>query len=121
MITLMPSFLIFNIPAGIPLLIIISLFIAGIAEFRQGHIGRVSIFLNAILLWEIFYNSWTILPDLIRYYLNLGSIFGAVAILTYLPKISLPTEFYKISFVLYGSLSLIVAIFGSIYFQIPLF
>ncbi len=56
-----------------------------------------------------------------KYYLNLGSIFGVIAILTYLPKISLPTEFYKVSFVLYGSLSLIIAIFGSIYFKIPLF
>ncbi len=58
MITLMPSFLVFSIPAGVSLLFIIGLFIASIAEFRQGHVGRVSIFLNALLLWEIFYNSW---------------------------------------------------------------
>ena len=118
--SLFPSFLIFNFPAGISILVILGLFVAGLSEIRQGHIGRVSIFLNAILLWEIFYNSWNILPTLFQFYLNLGTFMGAVAIFTYIPNKSLPSIFYKISFVLFGSLSLILSILGAFYFKIPL-
>lgn len=115
-----PSQLIFPLPAGISILILIGLLIAGIVEIRQGHIGRVAIFLNALLLWEIFYGSFNNLPPLYQYYLNVGSIIGLVAIITYFPKVSLRTEFYTFAYILYGSFSVLVAIIGAIYFKIPI-
>ncbi len=109
-----------NLPVGIPILIIIGLLIAGIAERRQGHIGRVAIFLNALLLWEIFYGSFAISPLIYQYYLNIGSVVGLIALIAYIPRQSLPTEFYAFSYIFYGTLSALVAIIGAIYFNIPL-
>jgi hypothetical protein len=108
------------LPAGISLLIMLGLLVAGIAERRQGHIGRVAIFLNAILLWEIFYGSFASLPLLYQYYLNIGSIVGLIAIIAYIPRRSLPTEFYTFAYLFYGSFSVLLAIIGAVYFNIPL-
>ena len=43
------------IPKIISYVALIGLMIAGIAEFRQGHIGRIGIAGNAFLLWQIFF------------------------------------------------------------------
>ena len=120
MIHLIPSFLIINIPAGISIIVLVGLFIAGIAEFRQGYIGRVAIFLNALLLWEIFFGIWGSLPQLFQLYLNIGSIVGLIAIISYFPRISLPKEFYTFCYIFYGSISIIVAVIGALYLKIPL-
>jgi len=99
------------LPKSISMLAIIVLIFTGIVEFRQGHIGRVGIFANAFLLWQIFYSSWQILPNWFQLYLDVGTAVGIVALLAYLAKEKLPTEFYQISFILYGSFSVILAIF----------
>ena len=121
MISFIPHFLVVEIPKVIPLIILLGLLIAGIAEFRKGYIGRIAIFLNALLLWQIFYGAWANLPNYFQGYLNIGSVIGLIALITYIPKISLPTYFYKFAYVFYGSISIIIAIFGAIYFKIPLF
>jgi len=120
-IILFPSSLILDIPRGIFLIGLIGVFVAGIAEFRKGHIGRPAIFVNAILLWQIFFSIWANLPNWMQLYLNGGSIAGLIAIIAYFPKWKLPTKFYKICFILYGSISIIVVIAISIYLKIPLF
>ncbi len=120
MIALFPN-LILDIPRVVFLLGLIGVFIAGIAEFRQGHIGRIAIFINALLLWQIFYPVWTTLPLLIQGYLNIGSIVGLIAVIAYFPKWSLPTKFYQFCYYLYGSFSIIGVILLSIYLKISLF
>jgi len=94
--------------------------LAGIMERRQGHIGRVGIAINAFSLWQLFYRSWTVLPELVQWYLNLGTIFALVAVLSYLARESLPTEFYSLAFLLYGSLSIVIAVLGAIWWGVPI-
>jgi hypothetical protein len=86
------------------------LILASIMQFRQGHIGRIGIAGNAFLLWQIFYPKWNILPGWFQWYLNLGTIFAVVAIISYLFKFSMPSVFYDMAFWLYGSLSIIFAL-----------
>jgi len=97
------------VPKIISYIGLIGLIIAGIAEFRQGHIGRLGIAANAFLLWQIFFNVFTQLPIWFQWYLNIGTLFAIIAIPSYLFKFSLPKEFYQISFILYGSFSIIIA------------
>ena len=108
------------IPKVISLLAIAGLVLFGIAEFRRGHIGRIAIAGNAFLLWQIFFSSWNALPNWFQWYLNIGTIFAIIAIPSYLFKESLPKEFYQVAFVLYGSVSVIIAIIIAIYLKIPL-
>ncbi len=121
-IAFFPESLIFSIPKGIFLIGLIGILVAGIVEYRQGHIGRPAIFINALLLWQIFYSVWAMLPSFLQWYLNLGSVVGIVALIAYIPitRFKLPKEFYTVSYFLYGSLSIIAVIIGAIYFKIPL-
>lgn len=119
-IALFPQFLTFDIPRGLFLLGLVAVFVAGITEFRQGHIGRPAIFINALFLWQIFFSVWGILPVWMQWYLNVGSIAGLIAIIAYVPKWRLPTEFYQFCYYAYGSLSIIIVIFLSIYLKIAL-
>ena len=98
------------IPKIISYIALAGLIIAGIAEFRQGHIGRLGIAGNAFLLWQIFFPVWATLPNWFQWYLNVGTILAVIAIPSYLFKFSLPTEFYKFAFIAYGSFSIILAI-----------
>jgi len=120
-ISFFPSSLVLDIPKGIFLIGLVGIFIAGLVEFRQGHIGRPAIFANALLLWQIFFSVWSTLPLWLNWYLNIGSIVGMIAIISYIPRHHLPTEFYKFCFILYGSLSILLVIGFSIYLKIPLF
>ena len=115
-----PENLIFSIPKGIFLVGLAGILVAGIAEFRQGHIGRPAIFINALLLWQVFFSVFATLPVWLQWYLNIGSIVGIIAILAYIPRQKLPTEFYQFCYYAYGSLSIILVIFMSIYLKIPL-
>jgi len=98
------------IPKIISYVALIVLVLAGIAEFRQGHIGRLGIAGNAFLLWQIFYPTFLSLPNWFQWYLNIGTILAIIAIPSYLFKFSLPSEFYTFSFIGYGSFSVILAI-----------
>lgn len=121
-IAFFPESLIFNIPKGIFLIGLIGILVAGIVEYRQGHIGRPAIFINSLLLWQIFYSTWAMLPAFFQWYLNVGSVVGVVALIAYIPitRFKLPKEFYTFSYFLYGSLSIIAVVIGAIYFKIPL-
>lgn len=107
------------LPSNISFLALGGLIVAGLMEFRQGHIGRVGIALNAFLLWQIFFSSWGVLPDWFQLYLNAGTIFAAIALVTYTLHFRLPSIFYSISFIGYGSLSLIAAIVIAITVGVP--
>ena len=101
------------LPPSISTLALIVLLVAGIAEFRKGHIGRVAIFANSMLLWQFFFDKFIALPGLIQWYLNIGTAIGLIALGAYLIKERLPAEFYDIAFVLYGSISVLIVL-GSI-------
>lgn len=123
MFPLFPSFLIFGLSPIISIAILVGLLVAGFAEMRKGHIGRVAIFLNVLLLWQIFYLHWPELNLLYQAYLNIGTFIGLIAIIAYIPltRFSLPTEFYTAAYILYGSLSIILIVIGALYFHIPFF
>lgn len=86
------------------------LLLAGIKEMRQGHIGRVGIVMNVFLLWQILLPHWSSLSSLFQWYGNIGTVFAVIAGPSYLAKKSLPTGFYKMAFLLYSSLSLLVGV-----------
>src|SRR5437879_67210 len=115
---LMDASLVF-LPKPVPILGLILLFVAAIAEMRQHYVGRIGIAPNSFLLWQIFFCYWNLLPDWFQLYLDLGSVVAVVAILFYLARESLPTEFYQFSFVLYSSLSVLAAIVVAVQLGIP--
>jgi len=94
-------------------LALIVLLVAGIAEFRKRHIGRVAIFANSVLLWQFFFDKFATLSGVMQWYLNIGTAIGLIALGAYLIKERLPTEFYDIAFVFYGSIS-VLTVLGSI-------
>jgi hypothetical protein len=96
------------LPKSISYIVLIGLFIAGVAEIRQGHIGRIGIFLNSMFLWQIFYEQFQELPLWFQWYLNIGTILGLLAIISYILSESLPTEYYQFCFIAYGSISIII-------------
>ena len=99
------------IPNILSYLLLVGLLLVGIKEFRQGHIGRIGIVVNAFLLWQIFYGDWSKLPIIFQWYLNMGTILALVAIPSYLFRFKLPKEFYQIAFLGYGSISILIVIF----------
>ena len=96
------------LPKVISYIALVGLLIAGIAEFRQSYIGRVGIFVNSLLLWQIFYSIFSTLPFWFQIYLNAGTIVGVIALLFYLALESLPTWFYQVAFLAYGSISILI-------------
>jgi len=98
------------LPKEISFLAMIPLLLACIAERRQEHIGRIGIASNAFFLWQIFYPIWVTLPEWFQIYLNIGTIFALIAIASYLLKIRLPSEYYSIAYILYGSFSVLIVI-----------
>lgn len=116
MIPLMLESFVF-LPKELSAIAVVGLVVAGIYEWRSGHIRRVGIFLNVLLLWQIFYPSWNVLPDILQIYLNIGTILMIVALISYLsvflpiPGIGympLPTEIYQFAFYAYGSISILI-------------
>ena len=102
------------LPKSVSAIALLALLAAGIYEFRHSHIGRVGIFANSMLLWQIFYDTFYTSPMWFQGYLNIGTIIGLIALGAYLVGQSLPTKFYQICFIAYGSISVIfiILIFG---------
>jgi uncharacterized membrane protein len=98
------------IPKDFSSLAIIVLLLAGLVQYRQGHISRPAVVGNAFLLWQIFYADWNDLPSLLQLYLNIGTIIAVVALASYLLKESLPSEFYTFCYLFYGSVSVLIVI-----------
>lgn len=93
-----------------PLIGILVLVFLAIVNIRQGHVGRPSIVANVVLLWQIFYPRWYLLPSQIQLYLNVGTIIAIIAGISYFAKISLPTEYYKFAFIGYSAFSILIII-----------
>jgi hypothetical protein len=87
---------------------------------RKGYMTRPAIFLNVLLLWQIFFPIWDTLPKIIQVYLNIGTFIGVIALISYITGESISTEAYKVFLVLYGSLSIILLIFALSYLGVPL-
>ncbi|MFZ3077173.1 MAG: hypothetical protein WA139_01845 [Candidatus Aenigmatarchaeota archaeon] len=115
----MVSQLIF-LPQSISLIAIVGLTLAGVMEIRQGHIGRIGLAINALLLWQIFFGTWMFLPEWFQWYLNIGTIMMFIAVPAYIFGQSLPKEFYQVSFILYGSLSVILAVIIFAFSGVPI-
>lgn len=110
------------IPKVASLLGLFGIFIAGLMERRQGHIGRIGIAANAILLWQIFFAVWDILPDWFQWYLNIGTVLMIIALVSYFTKLfRLPTLFYQVSYYLYGSFSIIFVVIMAFFLGMPVF
>ncbi len=118
-----PAIAAISLPKVVFLVGLVGVFVAGLAEFRQGHIGRPAIFINALLLWQIFYSAWNTLPNWFQLYLNTGTVVGLIAIIAYIPepKIKLPTKFYQFCYYAYGSFSIIAVVILANYLKISLF
>jgi len=120
MIPFMVDGLVF-VPKALSLLILAGLVIAGIVELRHGAwIGRPALAANAFFLWQIFFPFWVTLPGIVQIYLNIGTIIAAIALGSYFLGRSLPSEFYQITFLGYGSISVIFAIFYVTTLGIPI-
>ncbi|MFW9997944.1 MAG: hypothetical protein ACFFD4_38235 [Candidatus Odinarchaeota archaeon] len=104
---LMPEFLMV-VPEGLILPVSVLgmavLLAAAVKEDREGYIGRVAIFSNAVFLWEIFYPFWYDLWEPVQLWLYFALAIGILALISYFLKESLPGEFYKIAFIITGSL-----------------
>ena len=109
------------VPRSISFLGIIILMVGVVVEFRKGHVGRIGILGNAFLLWQIFFGVWDMLPEYFQWYLNIGTLVAIIAVISYLLKEKLPSEFYDLCFVAYGSLSILFVIIFALELGIPRF
>jgi len=96
-------------PVAIGGLIVLGL--QGVKQFRQGHIGRVEIVASVFLLSQIVVPNWSVAPTIIQWLTNIGVPVAVIAGLSYLFKESLPTEFYELAYLLFGSLTILVVAF----------
>jgi hypothetical protein len=94
-------------------LTLLGLLLAAIQQARQQYIGRIAIAGMAILIVQQAYPVWETLAPLWRYYTLVALVWGGIGTVTYLSKTSLPTEYYKTAYVIYGALPVgLVLLFG---------
>jgi hypothetical protein len=98
------------LPSGFAYLALIAVALPAFQEWRSGHIGRVGIFVNVVMLWQIFYAGWSTFPLPLQVYLNLGTVVAIVAAISYIKLVRLPSIFYSVARILYGSLTVGVII-----------
>ena len=96
------------IPASVGIILLIGLLVTGFAQFRKGYIGRIGIFSNGLIIGETLCPHWSLIPDWAQIYVYLALIFGIIALISYIFKKSLPTIFYEICFIAFGSVSIII-------------
>jgi hypothetical protein len=100
---LLPLRLIQVIPA-------ITLIAIGLIVERK-YVGRIAIFTNAIAL-STFFAQIDNVPSGIIWYVNILTIFGAIAIISYSFKLKLPKEFYFMAGIFSSVISGILLIWG---------
>ncbi|VVB50735.1 Uncharacterised protein [uncultured archaeon] len=86
-----------------------------VQESMKHRVGRIGMFLNAVLMWQIMYAEFGGLAEWVRVYLNAGTILGLWSISYYLYKIRLKTDFYEVMFVFYASTSIAVVLVYSFF------
>ena len=109
------------IPKELNLILIFGLIFAVFVQIRQGHIGRPGIVANSFIVIEMFAPHWDRLPEAAQIYLYGALVFGVIAAISYASKESLPTEFYKMAFILYSSLSILMILWLMAISAIPIF
>ena len=103
------------------LIALILLFLYSINEARKGgKIGRLGIVGNAFFLWQIFYSMWGNLPLWLQLYLNLGTAFAAIAIVSFFFWQQFTPAAQHISYMLYGSFTVLLVAVVFVYGVIPL-
>lgn len=91
-------------------LTILALGIGAVQQFRQGHIGRVGIVSAGAIVLGTAYPIWSQLTGIWRIYAMVAAPFAFIAGISYITKISLFTGFYKIAYLLYGAIPVILVL-----------
>lgn len=112
MIPLMPRTFIVIPSTAASLVLVACVVLGAIVERRQHYIARPAIFANAVLLWQVFFDDWGTLPAWLQTYLNVGSLVGVLAVVSYLWRFKLPSGFYRFSLYTYGSFTILVLVVG---------
>jgi len=72
-------------------------------EISRGFTGRPSLVANTSSILAVAGPYWVSLPVYIQWWVLIGVPICIIAFLSYITEISLPTEFYKITWFLYNS------------------
>ncbi|WP_254538715.1 hypothetical protein [Halomarina litorea] len=88
---------------------VFGLIVIGLLVERH-YISRPSIFANTIALNVHFYQN-PIFEPLLVWYANIGLVFGAIAMLTYLMDERLPSSYYELAMLVYSSIPAALVIF----------
>jgi len=75
------------------------------------YIGRIAMAGNIFFAWQLLGNLWYQLPEILQGYLNFGLIIAVAAVGSYIFKYPLPTPFYRIGKLFFGSVSVLIIIF----------
>lgn len=97
-------------PEVMQILPAITLIIVGLIVEKK-YVGRIAILTNAVALSTFFY-SISNLPLWIILYINVLTIFGLIALVSYAFKIKLPKEFYFIAGIFSSAISGALLIWG---------
>ncbi|MFA9518186.1 hypothetical protein ACERIT_13385 [Halopenitus sp. H-Gu1] len=94
-------------------LTLVGLVMVAVQQVRQKHIGRVGTVGIGIIVIQQAYPTWETLPQIWQIYVAGAGVCGLIAGVSYLTKASLPSEFYKFVFYVYGAFTVgIILIFG---------
>lgn len=109
---------IFPMPVIVPEQLSLILLIISAVFVEKHYISRLAIVSNVFFLFQLLLPHWYEIPETLQIYLNVGVLFAFVALVSRVSETSLPSSFYRISRLLYGSLT-IIAIF--LYLSVVLF
>ena len=87
-----------------------TLIIVGLIVETQ-YVGRIAIFMNSVALTTFFYKFGS-LPDWLVWYINLSTVAGVIAILSYIFDESLPSEFYTLTGLFSSVISGMILLYG---------
>ena len=82
-----------------------SLILLAVSAFfvEKFYLSRLTMVANAFLLWQVFVPKWTFLEYYLQIYVYFSILFAGLALVSYIRKNSLSEIFYKISYPLYSS------------------
>lgn len=88
----------------------ITLILVGLLVERK-YVGRISLLTNAVAL-STFFSAIQNLPSWIIYYINILTVFGFIALISYCFKIKLSKHFYWMAAIFSSAISGILLLWG---------
>ena len=88
----------------------VTLIVVGLLVERY-YIGRIAILSNAVALTTYFY-KFNNLPNWLVFYINILTLFGIIAIISYATNTKLPKEYYWIAGIFSSAISGIILLWG---------